>query len=148
MSKSINCYICSGNLGRDAELSYTPNSKAVAKFSVAVSTGYGDNEKTMWVNCVLFDKMAESLSPYLLKGSKVTVQGRLQSRQWDDAKTGTKREAWEVVATDIALSGGNGQASVAPKAASPARAPRQSRQTPAVPVEQNVAEEDLDGVPF
>ena len=73
---SINSMIFTGNVGKDMEVRNTPNGKAIGSFSVAVSQGWGDNKKTSWVNCKMFNERAEKLAPYVLKGTPVTVQGQ------------------------------------------------------------------------
>jgi single-strand DNA-binding protein len=83
---SVNKIILVGNLGRDAELRYTPSGAAIAKFSLATTEKWNDKsgspqERTEWHNIDLWGKQAESLSEYLLKGRQVYVEGRLQSRK-------------------------------------------------------------------
>jgi len=79
----MNLLIASGNIGRDVDLRFLPSDTAVANFSIPVSSGYGDKKKTTWVKCVMFGKRAESLSPYLLKGTKVTVCGEFSLDTWE-----------------------------------------------------------------
>ncbi len=71
-----------GYIGRDAELRFMPSGDAVAGFSLAVSTGTKDNPATLWVDCSLLRKMAESLAPYLIKGTPVTVCGDVGLEQY------------------------------------------------------------------
>ena len=110
-SRSVNKVILIGNLGRDAETSYTPSQTAVTKFSVATSRRWKDQqsgewkEETDWHNIVLW--RSENLSSYLLKGKQVYVEGRLQSRSYED-KDGQKRYITEVVCDDLILLGGRG----------------------------------------
>ena len=92
---SVNKVILVGNLGRDAELRYTPGGAAVATLNLATTEVWNDKqgqrqEKTEWHRCVLWGKQAESLQEYLVKGKQIYVEGRLQTRQWDD-KDGNKR---------------------------------------------------------
>ena len=92
---SVNKVILVGNLGRDAELRYTPSGAAVLNFSIATTETWKDkttNEKkesTEWHKVVLWGRVAESLNEYLVKGKQVYVEGRLQTRQWED-KEGQK----------------------------------------------------------
>jgi single-strand DNA-binding protein len=91
---SVNKVILVGNLGRDAELRYTPGGAAVATLNLATTEVWNDKsgqrqEKTEWHRCVLWGKQAESLQEYLTKGKQIYVEGRLQTRQWDD-KEGNK----------------------------------------------------------
>ena len=98
---SVNKVILVGNLGRDAELKYTPSGAAVSNFSIATSESWKDKnsgerkEKTEWHRIVLWGKTAENLSQYLLKGKQIFVEGRLETRQWED-KEGQKRSTTEV----------------------------------------------------
>src|SRR3954471_5098706 len=92
---SVNKVILVGNLGRDAELRYTPGGAAVATLNLATTEVWNDRnnqrqEKTEWHRVVLWGKQAESLQEYLTKGKQIYIEGRLQTRQWDD-KDGNKR---------------------------------------------------------
>jgi single-strand DNA-binding protein len=109
---SVNRVILVGNLGRDAELRYTPGGAAVATLNLATTEVWNDRnnqrqEKTEWHRVVLWGKQAESLQEYLTKGKQIYVEGRLQTRQWDD-KDGNKRYTTEVKADRITLLGGGG----------------------------------------
>lgn len=87
-----------GRLGRDPELRYTQSSKPVCGFSLAVDGGSKDS--TEWVNIVAWEKTAENCGKYLQKGSTVAVEGRLQTRQWED-DNGNKRRKTEVIAARV-----------------------------------------------
>ena len=109
---SVNKVILVGNLGRDAELRYTPGGAAVATLNLATTEVWNDKqgqrqEKTEWHRIVLWGKQAESLQEYLTKGKQIFVEGRLQTRQWDD-KDGNKRYTTEIKADRITLLGGGG----------------------------------------
>ena len=109
---SVNKVILVGNLGRDADLRYTPGGAAVATLSLATTEVWNDKqgqkqEKTEWHRVVLWGKQAESLKEYLVKGKQIYVEGRLQTRQWDD-KEGNKRYTTEIKADRITLLGGGG----------------------------------------
>ncbi len=110
-SRSVNKVILLGNLGRDAETKFTPSGIAKTTFSVATSWRAKDpqtgewKDHTDWHNIVLW--RAEKLAEYLTKGTKVYVEGRLQTRSWDD-KDGNKRYMTEIVADDVILAGGRG----------------------------------------
>ena len=111
---SVNKVILVGNLGRDAELRYTPGGAAVATINMATTEVWNDKggqrqEKTEWHRIVLWGKTAESLNEYLTKGKQIYVEGRLQTRQWDD-KDGNKRYTTEIKADRITLLGGGGGA--------------------------------------
>ena len=109
---SVNKVILVGNLGRDAELRYTPGGAAVSTLNLATTEVWNDKqgqkqEKTEWHRIVLWGKQAESLQEYLVKGKQIYVEGRLQTRQWDD-KEGNKRYTTEIKADRITLLGGGG----------------------------------------
>jgi len=116
--KSLNKVTLIGNLGKDPELSYTPSGVAVAKFSVATGEKWKDQEgnlqeHTEWHNIVAWRKLAEICGQYLKKGSKVYLEGKLQTRSWDDKNTGVKRYTTEVIADDLIMldsKGGGGGA--------------------------------------
>ena len=94
-----------GNLGRDPEMRYTPSGQAVTQFTVAVNRNYkGQNgewqEETEWFRVVVWGQQAERAAEYLRKGNKVYIEGRLQTRQWED-QTGAKRYTTELVANQV-----------------------------------------------
>jgi single-strand DNA-binding protein len=103
----LNKIMLIGNLGRDPELSYTQNGKAIAKFSLAVSRRRRDesgemHEETQWFNVVAWERLAETCNNYLQKGSKVYIEGRITSRKYTD-KDNIERTVWEVTATDMEM---------------------------------------------
>jgi single-strand DNA-binding protein len=109
---SVNKVILVGNLGRDAELRYTPGGAAVAKFSIATTEMWNDKsgqrqERTEWHNIDLWGKQAETLSEYLVKGKQVYVEGRLQTDEYTD-KEGVKRKSTKVRCDRVVLLGGGG----------------------------------------
>ena len=110
MAKSVNKVILIGNLGKDPEVKYTPAGMAVANFSLATNERYKDKEgqwqdRTEWHNVVAWQRLAEIAGEYLKKGRSVYIEGRLQTRSWDD-KDGQKHYKTEVVANDLVLLGG------------------------------------------
>jgi single-strand DNA-binding protein len=111
-SRSVNKVILIGNLGRDAETAFTASQIPVTKFSVATSRRWKDQqtgdwkEETNWTNVVLWRN--EAVAPYLLKGKQIYVEGRIQTRSYDD-KDGKKVYATEVVADEVILLGGRGE---------------------------------------
>ena len=110
---SVNKVILVGNLGRDAELRYTPGGAAVSTLNMATTETWNDKsgqkqEKTEWHRVVFWGKVAESLTEYLTKGKQVYVEGRLETRQWND-KDGNKRYTTEIKGDKIVLLGGGGQ---------------------------------------
>jgi single-strand DNA-binding protein len=112
----VNKVIIVGRLGGDPEVRYTPGGQAVAKLSVATSenwTGKDGNkqERTEWHRVVVWGKMAEVVGQHLTKGRQVYVEGRLQTRSWDDKTSGQKRYATEIVANTVQFLGGGAGAS-------------------------------------
>jgi single-strand DNA-binding protein len=106
-SRGLNKVQLIGNLGRDPEMRYTPSGKAVTNFSVAVGRvtrdpGGENREETEWFRIVAWDRLAETCSQYLKKGSKVYVEGRLQSRKYND-KDGVERTSVEVVINEMMM---------------------------------------------
>ncbi|MBV9405294.1 MAG: single-stranded DNA-binding protein [Acidobacteriaceae bacterium] len=116
-SRSVNKVFLLGNLGRDAETKFTPSGAAVTKFAVATSRSWKDQqtnewkEETNWTNVVLWRQ--ENLANYLTKGKQVYVEGRLQTRSYDD-KDGKKVYTTEVIADDVILLGSRGEAGSGP----------------------------------
>jgi len=112
MAGSVNKVILIGNLGRDAETKFTPSGASVTRFAVATTRSWKDQqsnewkEETNWSNVVLWRQ--ENLSNYLTKGKQVYVEGRMQTRSYDD-KDGKKVYSTEVVAEEVILLGGRGE---------------------------------------
>jgi single-strand DNA-binding protein len=111
MAKSVNKVILVGHLGKDPEVKYTPSGTAVASFSIATSERFKDKDgnwqdRTEWHNIVLWQRLAEIAGEYLKKGRLVYIEGRLQTRSWDDKNTGEKKYRTEVVGNDLVLLGG------------------------------------------
>ena len=110
---SVNKAILIGNLGKDPEVRFTNNGKAVARFPIATSEVWTDadgnrQERTEWHNIVAWDRLAEICNQYLTKGKLIYIEGALQTREWDDQE-GNKRKTTEVRARDmVMLSGGAG----------------------------------------
>jgi single-strand DNA-binding protein len=112
--KSLNRVQLIGNLGKDPEVKYTPQGTPVAKLTIATNERYKDKEgqwqdRTEWHNVVLWQRLAEIAGEYLKKGGKVYIEGRLQTRSWDDKQTGQKKYMTEVVGSDLILLGGKGE---------------------------------------
>lgn len=106
MSKSVNKVILVGNLGSSPEQKFTASGKAVVKFNMATSSSIKDAsgewvEKTEWHSITLWERLAELAAQYLTKGSKVYIEGRLQTNSWDDKQTGEKKYRTEIVASDL-----------------------------------------------
>lgn len=98
----MNSITVAGQLGKDAEVRYMANGDPIANFSVADSQG--KDKPTIWWNCSLFGKRAESLAQYLTKGQAVTVSGTVTEREYE--KDGQKRKAMDIRVNDVALQGG------------------------------------------
>ncbi len=115
MAKSLNKVMLIGNLGKDPELRYTTSGVAVATFSLATNESWKDQdgnqqERTEWHNIVAWRKLAEICGEWLKKGKKVYIEGRIQTRSYDDKNTGTKKYITEIVADNmIMLDGGQGR---------------------------------------
>lgn len=92
-----------GQLGKDAEVRFMPNGDPVSNFSIADSQG--KNKDTIWWNCQLFGKRAESLAPYLVKGQSLTISGIVVQRKYTD-KQGQEKIATNINVNEIALQGG------------------------------------------
>ncbi|MFH1241949.1 MAG: single-stranded DNA-binding protein [Pseudomonadota bacterium] len=120
----VNKVILIGRLGRDPEVRYTPNGAAVANFSIATSEEWKDKntgekqERTEWHRIVAFGRLGEICGEYLHKGSQVYIEGRLQTRAWED-KEGNKRSTTEIVALGMQMLGSAGKEG---RAESPAEA--------------------------
>lgn len=106
MGKSLNKWQGIGNVGKPPEVKYTPSGKAVANFSMALSERFKDKEgnwqdRTEWVNIVLWDKLAEICGEYVKKGSKIYIEGRLVTRTYE--KDGVKKWVTEVIGQELIL---------------------------------------------
>jgi single-strand DNA-binding protein len=153
-SRSVNKVILIGHLGRDAETAYTANQTSVTKFSVATNRRWKDQqsgewkEETNWTNVVLW--RGENVAPYLTKGKQVYVEGRIQTRSYDD-KDGKKVWTTEVVAEDVILLGGRGEGGGPPQdegySQEPMRSAPRARPAaaPSAPPSGGVSDDD---VPF
>jgi len=111
--RGLNKVMIIGNLGRDPELRFTPNGKAVANFTVAVGRIGRDaqgerTEETEWFRVVAWERLAETCNEFLKKGMKVYVEGRLQSRKYND-KDGVERTSVEIVANEMLMLDTRGQ---------------------------------------
>jgi single-strand DNA-binding protein len=135
MARDLNKVMLTGHLGADPEMRFTPQGTAVTTFRVASNRPWksGDGvqrEETEWFRIVAWDKLAEICNEYLKKGTRVYIEGRLQTRSWEDRNTGEKRYMTEVIAQDMIILTPKGQdeaaadasaSPAAPPAASPAR---------------------------
>ena len=150
MARGINKVILIGNLGKDPEVRYMPSGAAVANVTLATSESWKDKqtgeqqERTEWHNVVFFNRLGEIAGEYLRKGSKVYVEGRLQTRKWQD-KNGQDRWTTEVIANDMQMldSRGGGSASFEPRPSGPQQAPQEAPAA-AKPAAQQTAPADFD----
>ncbi|MFQ5599886.1 MAG: single-stranded DNA-binding protein [Candidatus Krumholzibacteriia bacterium] len=143
---SVNKAILIGNLGADPELRYTNSGTAVANFRIATNERWNDKngeqqERTEWHNIVAWGKLGEICGKYLKKGRPVYIEGRLQTRSWDD-QSGNKRYTTEVVALVMQMLG---RPSDAPEAVPEydARPQAASQDVPDIPVSSTASDDDL-----
>ena len=108
MAKSVNKVILLGNVGKDPEIRSTPGGTMVANFTLATSDRQKDaqgnwQDRTEWHNLVAFTRTAEIVRDYVKKGSKLYIEGKIQTRSWDDKETGAKRYRTEIIVNDLSL---------------------------------------------
>jgi len=111
MAKSVNKVILLGNVGKEPEFKVTPSGVPIATFSLATSDRTKDKsgewqDRTEWHNVVAFQRTAEVVRDYVKKGSKLYVEGKIQTRSWDDQASGQKRYRTEILVNDISLLSG------------------------------------------
>ena len=113
MARGVNKVILVGNLGKDPEVRYMPNGNAVANITLATTESWKDKqsgeqqEKTEWHRIVMFRRLGEIAGEYLKKGSQVYIEGKLQTRKWQD-NSGNDRYTTEIVANEMQMLGGRG----------------------------------------
>jgi single-strand DNA-binding protein len=127
MAQGLNKVILIGNLGTDPEVRYTQSNQAVGKFRLATTENYTDRNKnqqsrTEWHSIVAWGRTAETVGRFLRKGRQVYVEGRIQTRQWED-KEGNKRYTTEVVAQRVLFLGGRGDGDGGPPRGGGGKAP-------------------------
>jgi single-strand DNA-binding protein len=155
---SVNKVILMGNCGRDPEVRYMADGKAVANVSIATSTKRKDKntgeilEDTQWHRITFYDRLAEIAGEYVKKGRPIYVEGRLKYGVYTDKNTGVEKNTVDIVATELQLLGGRDDAA-APRAAAPAAAPaprpQAPAQRPAAPAPQRGGFADMDDdIPF
>ncbi|APG27750.1 single-stranded DNA-binding protein [Syntrophotalea acetylenivorans] len=148
---SVNKVILVGNLGKDPELRYTASGTAVCNFSIATTESYKDRdgnrqEKTEWHNIVVWRQLAEICGKYLAKGKQIYIEGKLQTRKWED-RDGNPRYTTEIVADQMQMLGRAGD----DNSAGPRREPRQEpsmNQSPPQNNYDNVQFNPDDDIPF
>jgi single-strand DNA-binding protein len=113
MAKSVNKVILLGNVGKDPEIRATPGGTMVASFSLATTDRTKDQtgnwtDRTEWHNLVAFQRTAEIIRDYVKKGSKLYIEGKIQTRSWDDKNSGEKKYRTEIIVNDLSLLSGRG----------------------------------------
>jgi len=145
MARGVNKVILVGNLGADPEVKYMPNGNAVANVTLATSESWKDKQsgeqkdKTEWHRVVFFRRLAEIAGEYLKKGSQIYIEGKLQTRKWQD-KNGNDRYTTEIIANEMQMLGGRGGGSADFGAASSSSA--------AAPAPAAAVDEFDDDIPF
>lgn len=129
---AINTITISGNVGKDAVLRVTPNGKHISSFSLPAKSGFGDNEKTSWLNCKMFGAMAEKLSAAIVKGAKVTVTGEFVIEEWTN-QDGSQARSPTILVRDIDLPPRNGQQQSQQTASQPQRQQQRAAPQPSEP---------------
>lgn len=145
MPKSVNKVILVGNVGKDPEVKYSPSGTPIAKFSLATNERFKDREgewqeRVEWHNIVAWQRLAEIVGEFVVTGSKVYIEGKLQTSSWEDRQSGQTKYRTEIVARDLVLLGsrGNGTADSAESHSRPAA----QHETP------TESAEDLEDIPF
>lgn len=147
MARGVNKVILIGNLGKDPEIRYATNGNAIANITLATSESWKDKqtgeqvEKTEWHRVVFFRRLAEIVGEYLKKGSKVYIEGKLQTRKWQD-KQGQDRYTTEIVANEMQMLDSRGGGSTSFNQQAPAQA--ESKPQPAMAT----ADDFDDDIPF
>ena len=145
----LNKVILIGRLGRDPEIRYLANGDAVCNFSVATSESWKDKngqrqEATEWHNVTMYRKLAEIAGKYLTKGSQVYLEGKIQSRKYQ-GKDGIERTAYDIIANEMKMLGGNDGGQQNAKHTPPEQPRRQAPASPAAPV---VTDDESNEIPF
>jgi single-strand DNA-binding protein len=152
MAKSVNKVFLLGNVGKDPEIRTTGGGTAVANFSLATSDRFQDQQgnwqdRTEWHNLVAFKRLAEIARDYVKKGTKLFIEGKIQTRSWDDKETGVKKYRTEIIVLELSLlsgredGGGSSRSSNAPSNAD-------QRQPAATDEYSQAAEISDDDIPF
>ena len=155
MAKSVNKVFLLGNVGKDPEIRTTGTGTSVANFSLATSDRFQDQQgnwqdRTEWHNLVAFKRTAEIVRDYVKKGSKLYIEGKIQTRSWDDKETGAKKYRTEIIVNDLSLLSGreDGGGSSRSSSASSASSSMDQRQPAAADEYSQAAEISDDDIPF
>lgn len=143
---AINTITISGNAGKDAVLRVTPNGKHIASFPLPAKSGFGENERTSWLNCKMFGAMAEKLSVAIVKGAKITVTGEFVIEEWTK-QDGSQAQSPTILVRDIDLPPRNGQQQSQQEASQPQTRRQQQRASAPQPSEPPMNFDDSD-IPF
>ena len=153
MARGVNKVILVGNLGKDPEMKYTASGAAIANITVATADSWNDKqtgekvEKTEWHRIVAFQRLAEIMGEYLKKGSQVYIEGKLQTRKWQD-QNGQDRYTTEIVASDMQMLGSRGGESGGASQGGGGFRKNQQTQQPAAPADTGSGGFDDDDIPF
>jgi single-strand DNA-binding protein len=151
MARGVNKVILIGNLGRDPEVKYTASGSAMVNVTVATSESWNDKqtnervERTEWHRVVAYRRLAEVMGEYLRKGSKVYIEGKLQTRKWQD-QNGQDRWTTEIVANDMQMLDSRGDAAGRPQASESGFRSNAPAQQP--PAAADSGSFDDDDIPF
>lgn len=141
MARGVNKVIIIGNLGQDPEVRFTPSGSAVANLNIATTDSWNDKqsgqrqERTEWHRVVMFNKLAEIAQQYVKKGSRLYIEGRLQTRKWQD-QNGNDRYSTEIVANDMQMLDSNGGGGGGQQQQARQQAPAQQAQAQQAPAQQ------------
>jgi single-strand DNA-binding protein len=152
MAKSVNKVILLGNVGKDPEIRSTPGGTMVANLTLATSDRFQDKQgnwqdRTEWHNLVAFKRTAEIIRDYVKKGSKLYIEGRIQTSSWDDKETGAKRYRTEIIVNDLSLLSGRDEGSSGGSSRSSGSSYDQRGPAPVDDVSQSTEISD-DDIPF
>jgi single-strand DNA-binding protein len=153
---SVNKVILVGRLGKDPETRYMTNGEAVTNVTLATSENWKDKngekqEKTEWHNLVFYRRLAEVAGEYLKKGSQIYVEGKIQTRKWQDKETGKDRYTTEIIVNEMQMLGsksGGGSFEVVENQSAPARSAPAARPAAAAPAGKSNFDNFDDDIPF
>ena len=145
MPKSVNKVILVGNVGKDPEVKYSPSGTPIAKFSIATNEKFKDRngqwqERVEWHAIVAWQRLAEIVGEFVTTGSKVYIEGKLQTSNWEDRQSGQTKYRTEIVARDLVLLGSRGNGTSDSPESEPSPAARHETPTETA--------EDLEDIPF
>jgi single-strand DNA-binding protein len=152
MAKGVNKVFLLGNVGKDPEIRTTAGGMTVATFSLATADRAKDAQgnwadKTEWHNLVAFQRTAEIVRDYVKKGSQIFVEGKIQTRSWDDKETNVKKYRTEILVNELSLLGGRGGGEGAGSSGSYSRSSSSSSSTASAPAadyaEQHITDDDI-----